>query len=189
MILVDYQINQLCKGIVPHQIRRFYGSFGVNVSDFCLPMVEPFNPDLVNPASLDIRIGETAKVKTLTGYKDINLNDFPEDNPYWLSPGDRVLVASLETFNLPPFVSAQFVLKSSRAREWYGHQLAGYCDPGWHGSKLTMEITNDNNELLPFYKKLKIGQMVFKLTMGLPEADYGVTGRYNKDSTVSGSKG
>jgi dCTP deaminase len=161
-------------------------------------MVAPFLPELVNPASIDIRVGDTAKLRTCRkvydggqtcSYEDVDLSIFSQDRPYWLQPGDRVLVGSLETFNLPDFVCAQFRLKSSRGREWYEHMEAGFCDPGWHGSKLTMEIINMDSDQLPLYPGLRMGQLIFSLTLGIPDKDYSVTGRYNQDLQVMESKG
>lgn len=198
MILIDRQIADLCYGVVPDELRYFYSSIDENVPRKIRPMVEPFLPKLVNPASLDIRVGETAKLRTcrkvydggeVCSYEDIDLSIFSQEKPYWMSTGDRLLVASLETFNLPDFVCAQFRLKSSRGREWYEHMEAGFCDPGWHGSKLTMEIINMDVAPLPLYPGLKMGQLIFSLTLGTPDKDYSVTGRYNQDKTVSGSKG
>lgn len=220
MILVDHQIADLCRGVVPEELQFYYSSLWADIPRQCLPMVDPFDPSLINPASLDIRIGETAKLRNQESfsaklirkiknlwtcivhirsafvpgywmtakYKEVDLSRYSHENPYWMQPGDRLLVASLETINLPNFLTAQFKLKSSRGREWYGHQLAGFCDPGWHGSKLTMELTNDDLEDLPIYPGLKIGQLVFSLTLGIPEKDYSVTGRYNHDKTVEASK-
>lgn len=198
MILIDRQIADLCQGVVPDELRFFYSFISEDVPKRVLPMVSPFLPELVNPASLDIRIGNTAKLRTcrkvydggqVAGYEDIDLSIFSESRPYWFSPGDRLLVASLETINLPGFLCAQFRLKSSRGREWYEHMEAGFCDPGWHGSKLTMEIINMDCDSLPLFPGLRMGQLVFSLTLGTPDKDYGVVGRYNGDRQVSESKG
>lgn len=198
MILIDRQIADLCRGIVPDELRFFYSFISEDVPRKVRPMVDPFLPELVNPASLDIRIGHTAKLRTcrlvydggkVPGYEDIDLSIFSDSRPYWFQPGDRLLVASLETINLPDFLCAQFRLKSSRGREWYEHMEAGFCDPGWHGSKLTMEIVNLDCEKLPIYPGLRMGQLVFSLTLGQPDNDYSITGRYNGDRQVSESKG
>jgi len=69
---------------------------------------------------------------------EIDISDRTEEDPYYLAPSEFVLAETIETFNLPDDISAQFVLKSSRAREGLNHLLAGWCDPGWHGSKLTL---------------------------------------------------
>jgi dCTP deaminase len=188
----------LCQGIVPDELRFFYSFISEDVPDRVLPMVAPFDPSLINPASIDIRVGDTAKLRTCRkvydggqtcSYEDVDLSIFSESRPYWLQPGDRVLVGSLETFNLPDFVCAQFLLKSSRGREWYEHMEAGFCDPGWHGSKLTMEIINMDSDQLPLYPGLRMGQLIFSLTLGFPDKNYSVTGRYNGDLQVMESKG
>ena len=169
-MLVDYQIEELI---------RLYN------------MVEPFEPELLNPASLDIRIGNSIVVEDairLRETKTIDISHFSETNPYWVGPGGWLLVGSLETFNLPPIVAAEFKLKSSRAREGWGHSLAGHCDPGWHGAVLTMELKNYREfSALPLYPGLKIGQMIFHLT-STPTRHYGQTGHYNGDRSVSPSK-
>jgi dCTP deaminase len=190
LIIPDYMIKQLCKGFVPFAIMEYYENIGYGMGK-CLnkPMVTPFDPELVNPASLDIRVGNTAKLRHSWGYIPIDLSEYSEQNPCILMPGERVLIDSLETFNLPNFICAQFRLKSSRGREWYEHMEAGFCDPGWHGSKLTMEIINMDLNPLPLYTGLRMGQLIFSLMLAIPEKDYSVTGRYNNDKTVMESKG
>ena len=189
MILIDRHIADLCRGVVPDELRFYYSSLWEDIPRRCLPMVEPFDPSLVNPASLDIRVGKTAKLRTSDGYLDIDLSEYSEANPFRFVSGDRLLVASLEKFCLPNFLCAQFKLKSSRGREWYGHQLAGFADPGWCHSCLTMELTNDDLAPLPIFQGLRIGQMVFSLTLAPPDNDYSVRGRYNHHKTVSESLG
>jgi len=86
---------------------------------------------------------------------------------------------------LPDSISAQFVLKSSRARDFYGHMLAGWADPGWHGSKLTLELKNERrHHPLPLYPNLKIGQMVFFRMSAVPLKSYALTGHYNNHDIV-----
>lgn len=178
MILVDWQIAELCN---PCWLLKLFG---------LKPLVEEFESMLLNPASLDLRIGATAKKMLPNGdWADVELCDTTDECPQWLCPGDKILVSSLETINLPPFLCAQFRLKSSRGREFYEHMEAGYCDPGWHGSKLTMEIINLSNKPLPVFYGQKIGQLVFALVLGVPLRSYAKTGRYNNDKTVKESKG
>jgi dCTP deaminase len=47
----------------------------------------------------------------------VDITKATKDDPYWLSPGSFCLAETRECFNLPDDISAQFVLKSSRARE------------------------------------------------------------------------
>lgn len=153
-------------------------------------MVWPFSQALLNPASLDVVLGPTLMVEV--PHKDellrYDISRATKDDPYWLKPGEFVLAETLEMFSLPDEISAQFVLKSSRAREGYNNLLAGWCDPGWHGSKLTLELQNCRKFAdLPLYPNLKIGQMVFHKMSGMPLHSYSKTGRYNLHATVMGS--
>lgn len=155
-------------------------------------MVWPFRPDLLNPASLDVVLGDVLMVemprqKELEPY---NISSATAENPYWLTPGQFVLAQTREVFNIPNRVAAQFVLKSSRAREGYNNMLAGWADPGFNNSVLTLELQNCRKHVdLPLYPNLKIGQMVFFNMSNTPIHSYEVTGRYNGDVSTTGSKG
>lgn len=170
MILADWQITARCNG----------------------GMVTPFDPELVNPASLDVRLGDTLLIESAEGLqlKPYPLAGHTEENPYLLRPGQFVLAQTIERFHLPDDIAAQFMLKSSRARSGLEHLMAGYCDPGWHGSVLTLELHN-SRQLHPvaLWPGMKIGQMVFHQMAATPQRSYAVTGRYNGDATVQGSRG
>ena len=170
MILADWQIRSRCEG----------------------GMVVGWDPALVNPASLDVRLGdllliESAQSPELVPYP---LHRHNQADPYELKPGQFCLAQTVEVFHLPDDVAAQFMLKSSRAREGLEHLMAGYCDPGWHGSVLTLELHN-SRQLWPvcLWPGMKIGQIVFHLMAERPVASYAVTGRYNGHGTVHASKG
>lgn len=169
-ILCDWQIRARCTG----------------------GMVTPFDPALLNPASLDLRLGETIMIESAERLELIpyDLGRHSEDRPYELVPGQFVLAETIEVFNLPNDIAGQFMLKSSRAREGLEHLMAGYCDPGWHGSKLTLELHNSRQlQRLPIWPGMKIGQMVFHQMSEAPLRSYAETGRYNNHHTVMGSLG
>jgi dCTP deaminase len=151
-------------------------------------LVVPFDEEMLNPCSIDVRVGHTAKLRIVGGWQDIELAHYGETFPYMLYPGDRVLIASLETYNFSENLAGQFKLKSSRGREWYEHLEAGWIDPGWHGSKLTMEIIAMDVSPLPLYPGLRMGQIIFFKLDEIPEKSYSVTGKYNNDVTVQESK-
>ena len=155
-------------------------------------MVSPFNPALINPASIDLRLGEMLLIESAASTKLIAypLSRHNQDSPYLMVPGQFVLAETIETFHLPDNIAAQFMLKSSRAREGLEHLMAGYCDPGWHGSKLTMELHN-SRQLHPvaIWPGMKIGQMIFHRMSATPDRSYAITGRYNLHSTVMESLG
>lgn len=153
-------------------------------------LVWPFRPELINPASIDVTLGTELLVE-VSDQKDlirVDISKYTEDDPYMLMPKEFVLAHTMESFNIPAGLSAQFVLKSSRAREGFTNALAGWADPGWHGSKLTLELNNIRRHWsLPLYPNMKIGQMIFFHMSSTPLHDYSVTGRYNNHATVMGS--
>lgn len=154
-------------------------------------MVYPFDEELLNPASIDVRLGDHLMIEhpCQMDLQLVSLAGHTVHDPYWLRPGEFVLAETMETFYLPDHVSGQFALKSSRAREGYSHMLAGWCDPGWHGSKLTLELQNARKmHSLPLYPGLKIGQIIFFKMSATPIKSYAETGHYNNDQKVSGSK-
>ena len=167
-VLCDWQIRAQCEG----------------------GMVAPFDPELINPASLDVRLGRHIRIESVASTELILLDLGSDQDPYMLRPGQFILAETIETFHLPDTIAAQFMLKSSRAREGLEHLMAGYCDPGWHGSKLTLELHN-SRQLHPvaIWPGMRIGQMVFQRMDQPPLRSYAQTGRYNNDATVQGSRG
>jgi dCTP deaminase len=156
-------------------------------------------PDQVNGTSIDIRLGTTIMVEERGEAHWVSLADRTplsmfrvEMNPhgYVLAPGEFVLAQSVEVFNLPRNVSAEYKLKSSLARIGLEHLNAGWCDAGWHGSVLTLELKNmTRNHHIRIRPGDHIGQMVFFQHEEVPlEASYTVRGRYNGDTSVSGVK-
>ena len=103
-----------------------------------------------------------------------------------LQPGDFVLAETLEMFHLPEDVAALFVLKSSMARAGLEHSQAGFADPHWHGSVLTLELKNITaHHTLLLKPGMRIGQMVFFRVAPVPESKgYGVKGAYNRAGSV-----
>lgn len=161
----------------------------------------------LNASSLDIRLGkkllierptpkahELGKLNRVVLKNRDKLNmiewDLEREGPFILFPDEFILAHTIEMFNLPNNVSAEYKLKSSMARIGLEHLNAGWCDAGWHGSVLTMELKNmtRNHEIVLSYGDL-IGQMVFFLHDEVPShASYANKGRYNNDKSVSGVK-
>lgn len=159
-----------------------------NIRELCLQgLVDPFDEELINPASLDVRLGTRLLIEAA---QSPELVPYTMEEPYLLVPGQFVLAETLEIFNLPDSICANFALKSSRAREGLSHALAGFADPGWHGSRLTLELHNIR-QLHPvtIWPGMKIGQAIFHKLTQPPLKSYAVTGRYNNDLKVMGSKG
>lgn len=157
----------------------------------------------INGTSLDIRLGHTFLFEEppLEGsneiidfrnrdqppYKLVKLED--SDESIILKPGQCVLAHSIERFYLPDNLSAQYSCKSSMGRLFLNHMLAGWCDPGWNDSVLTLELANHSLRPIRLRPTDAIGQMKFFRHTPVPhDKSYEVRGRYNHDATVKGIK-
>jgi len=156
----------------------------------------------INGTSIDITIGEHILVEQPHSfcYEVVDLKSKGSlkllektipDIGYGLRPNEFILATSQETFNLPNNISAEYKLKSSLARSGLEHLMAGWCDPGWNKSKLTLELKNlTQNHILLLKPGMKIGQVVFWECDPVPDyADYSNTGQYNGQETVTANKG
>ena len=158
-------------------------------------VVENADPAAINGASLDVTLGDRLYLEDpLTAPYIIDmakkdrflpfLQNLSQDEygPYWLlPPGAFAIAATRERFNLPNNVAIEF--KPSLARCGLGHLLAGWRDPGWNNSVLTLEIVN---HLRHHYLKLRPGQPIGKIIFwhgrGVPaHASYATRGQYNHD--------
>lgn len=112
---------------------------------------------LVNPASIDIRIGKA-------GLWDIGDGDWAEkeitEEGRYIEPNQLVLVETFEFVTIPVGFAAELKLKSSTARMGFNHSLAFWVDPGWNGI-LTMEITNlRRGHDLKIHRGMRFAQMI-----------------------------
>lgn len=110
---------------------------------------------------------------------------------YLLAPGHSVLAGTIEVFNLPNDITMIYSLKSSMARCFMEHLNAGFCDPGWNGSTLTLEFVNlSRHHNLILREGMKCGQARFHRHTAVPhEHSYAVKGNYNNDIGATASKG
>jgi len=151
-------------------------------------IIQPFDPKLLNPSSIDIRVGTTIAVEMVNRKEMVedNIDIFTEGSPLWIRPNQFVLVSTLEKFTIPNDLCMELRLKSSRAREGWNHFLAFWFDPGWSGVG-TMELKNER-ELrdLPLYPGLRMGQVIFHRLSSPCLTPY--NGRYQGAVTVEASK-
>lgn len=163
--------------------------------------------DQINATSIDLTLGGHLLVEgrhpdwiANSGCGLVSLRDrtplfmhpftLDENNWYDLLPGEFILAQSAQVFNLPPYISAEYKLKSSMARIGLEHLNAGWCDAGWNGSVLTLELKNmTRHHAIRLHAGDRIGQIVFFEHEAVPEdRSYAARGRYNGDTTVSGIK-
>ena len=165
--LVDHQLRNLCK---------------------MRGLVEPYTPEMINPASIDVTLGPTLLVEGRPGRERWVEVDI-ENGVYSLEPGEFVLAHTAELVRVPNNIECVFNLKSSRGREGYEHLMAAYIDPGFQG-RVTLEICNVNRfHRLPLEHGMRIGQLRFSKLDAVPMRSYAVTGRYMNDAGVQVSRG
>lgn len=159
--------------------------------------------DQINSSSIDLTLGTKIMVERYsTVLKPTYIVSLYDRNPlnmveidlsqrcYTLSPGEFILAQSEQMFNLPNNISGEYKLKSSMARCGLEHLNAGWCDAGWNGSVLTLELKNmtQRHDII-LHKGVGIGQMVFFEHEPVPDdRSYAARGRYNGDKEVSGIK-
>lgn len=156
--------------------------------------VTPFDPALVNPASLNLRVGTTAKVETPNGIVALDLSPYSQQLPYLVPPGGWILTDCMESIRLASDMEGTVVLRSSAARRGWDHAMAGFVDPGYgmgtpNGSKLTLEFVNClRHQYLPIYPGIQLVQLRINMLQTTPRRPYHLTGRYNNATQVEGCK-
>lgn len=152
----------------------------------------------INAASIDVRLGSDILIEracnrsvSLRDRENLVMESFSLDNSgYRLDPGEFILAHTLEKFNLPDDIVCYFKLKSSGARIGLNNLLATFCDPGWSGSVLTLELQNTTrHHAILLHAGDRVGQMVFHRVTRVPaDRSYAVRGRYNNDPSVQQAK-
>lgn len=152
----------------------------------------------VNASSIDVRLGEWFNLEGVLGGGLVDLQDkeslafdsVKAATKVLIQPGEFFLAHTMETFNLPDDVSAEFKLRSSIARNGLQHMLAGWADAGFHGAQLTLEFKNVTQyHTLVVRPGMRIGQMVFYRHAHAGDNSYAKRGRYNHQKGVQPSKG
>src|SRR5690606_26251021 len=130
--------------------------------------LEPFEPELVQPSSVDVRLDRRFRVFNNQKYTHIDPSkrqddltapvDVAEDEPFVLHPGEFVLASTLEVITLPDDLAARLEGKSSLGRlGLLTHSTAGFIDPGFSGH-VTLELSNVANLPMTLWPGMKIGQ-------------------------------
>ena len=142
--------------------------------------IDPWDPELVQPASVDLRLGNSFRVfhnhrTTAIDLREppTNLTEEVTSEMFVIHPGEFVLGVTEEHVELPDDVVARIEGKSSLGRlGLVVHATAGFCDPGWKGT-LTLELANFNSVPIILRPGLPIAQLSF-MTLDRPaERPYG----------------
>ena len=145
--------------------------------------IEPFDGELIQPSSVDVRLDKYFRVFNNSRYTHIDpkeempdlttLVEVEEDQSFILHPGEFVLGATLEKFTLPANLAGRLEGKSSLGRlGLLTHSTAGFIDPGFSGH-ITLELSNTANLPIALWPGMKVGQLaIFKMTSPA-ESPYG----------------
>ena len=148
-------------------------------------VIDPFDPDCVQPSSVDLHVDAEFRVFRNNRYPFIDVKqaqDLTElvevkpDEAFILHPGEFVLGSTLERVAIPDDLVARLEGKSSLGRlGLLIHSTAGYVDPGWDGY-LTLELSNVANLPITIYPGMKIGQISFFQLTTPADTPYGSAG-------------
>lgn len=133
--------------------------------------LDPFDPVLVQPASVDVCLDRSFRLFDNHKYSFIDpsveqpeltrLVEVETDQPFILHPGEFVLASTAEVVTLPTDVAARLEGKSSLGRlGLLTHSTAGFIDPGFSGH-VTLELSNMATLPIKLWPGMKIGQLCF----------------------------
>lgn len=137
--------------------------------------LDPYDPDMIQPSSVDVRLDRRFLVFDNHRYGCIDpAVEQPDltrpvqidgDEPFILHPGEFVLASTLELVSLPDDIASRLEGKSSLGRlGLLTHSTAGFIDPGFTGH-VTLELSNVATLPIKLWPGMKIGQLcMFRLS-------------------------
>ena len=152
--------------------------------------ITPIEPEQIQPASVDIRLGNTFSIVedsstgVITLENEIKYKTIKTDT-YVLLPGQFVLATTMEYFELPDDLTAFVEGRSSLGRMGLFIQNAGWVDPGFKG-EITLELFNANRCAIELKSGRRVGQLVFAEMDDVALNPY--NGKYQGQTGATGSR-
>ncbi|WP_137723930.1 dCTP deaminase [Prescottella subtropica] len=145
--------------------------------------IDPFDTEMVQPSSVDVRLDGLFRVFDNTKYTHIDpalrqdeltsLVEPAAGEPFVLHPGEFVLGSTREVCTLPDDLAGRLEGKSSLGRlGLLTHSTAGFIDPGFSGH-ITLELSNVANLPITLWPGMKIGQLCLLRLSSAAESPYG----------------
>ncbi|MDP3975426.1 MAG: dCTP deaminase [bacterium] len=128
-------------------------------------VLEPLEPHQIQPASVDIRLGnhfltlDEHHMEIITMDDPIHYREL-EKNDIVIPPKSFILATTMEYIKLPSHITAFVEGRSSIGRMGLFIQNAGWVDPGFEG-EITLEIFNANSLPIRLSAGRRICQLVF----------------------------
>ena len=151
--------------------------------------VFPIEDIQIQPASVDIRLGDT--FSTVKDNESVLTFDLPieydtvKKKAFLLLPNQFVLATTMEYFRLPDYLTAFVEGRSSVGRMGLFIQNAGWVDPGFEG-EITLELFNASDKPILLEAGRRVGQLVFAQLDDRAENPY--NGKYQKQRGATGSR-
>lgn len=152
--------------------------------------VTPLEKEQIQPASVDIRLGDTfsivedSPIGIITLENEIKYKTIKTDT-YILLPNQFVLATTMEYINLPNDLTAFVEGRSSLGRMGLFIQNAGWVDPGFKG-EITLELYNANRCAIELKAGRRVGQLVFAQMDDTALNPY--NGKYQGQKNATGSR-
>ncbi len=145
--------------------------------------LEPYDRELVQPSSIDVRLDRFFRVFNNSQYTHIDpsiqqdelttLVEPKGEDAFVLHPGEFVLGSTLEIVTLPDDIASRLEGKSSLGRlGLITHSTAGFIDPGFSGH-ITLELSNVANLPIMLWPGMKVGQLCLIRLSSPAEFPYG----------------
>lgn len=158
--------------------------------------IEPYNESQVEPASYDIQLDDSVMFFDEEGDGEVIVNPDSDGKNYdtlekdisdgiHIQPGTFFLASTKERIELPDFIGATVMGRSSFGRLGLEIHRAGWIDPGFCGT-VTLELDNASPNTIYLEEGMRIGQLVFQYLREPSTSPY--TGDYNGQDGVTDSK-
>ena len=152
--------------------------------------ITPLSEEQIQPASVDIRLGNTFSIVDDTPSGIITLDSEIKyktitAEKYLILPGQFVLATTMEFFELPDDLTAFVEGRSSLGRMGLFIQNAGWVDPGFKG-EITLELFNANRCAIELTAGRRVGQLVFAKMDRTAQDPY--SGKYQGQTGATGSR-
>lgn len=155
-------------------------------------LVSPVSDKQINPASVNLTLGNTFLVQDMLEWREIQLGDhveyerfeIDEDSCFSIPPGGFALATTREHVNIPHNIAAFVQGRSSIGRIGLTTQNAGFVDPGFHGH-ITLELVNESQNRINLHVGYPVAQLVFFECYPV-ENPY--KGKYNDQVEATGSR-
>lgn len=146
-------------------------------------VIDPWEPELLQPASVDVRLDRWFRVFDNTGYTHIDpsreqklltrLVEVAREDSFVLHPGEFALACTLETVTLSDSLAARLEGKSSLGRlGLLTHSTAGFIDPGFSG-QVTLELSNAATLPIVLWPGMRVGQLCVMSMTSSVQRPYG----------------